>query len=645
MTIPHNRFFIVPPRMALLLILALSSFASSLEDCMVCSWPYTAGVNSVGKCYPTYSGYQSGLSASCFAYCNTWQNQADTLQPMSSVWRFTDATTSSAPYCECVRLNKGAFATYKVRPQGVCDWGYSDELQNYYDSAAVNHRFEKTDSVMAVMPKLPELRSFWNQIKEFAAAGYDYGGCQAIWHSVPGAPPSPGEGIFYIDFSGGDYRYVNVPLPAGYSCADFLSGNMTSSSTGMIQLLENQKSADTALSRISSGVDALRKSATSTQSSILDAIAHSDSAILSKISTVGGGSSDVDLSGVYTAISDSRDSTVRAIADASQYLGRKMQGVQDSIMNDLRKKDTASASRHAQLLDSLTGIAGELNTVGNKIGVLTDTVSSGNSKIVSQLTYLSDSVSHGTSRTVDAIDGFVRGVDSLLSRGYDLDAATKIVFDSMYSLGKSQYGVSRQSLDSSVAGFNRLHNDFKTLGDSISKLRGDSSGSDSAILGRILDTLHATHTTNKSIIDSLHNWESRYNSIADSVRQAWNTDSLMHSDPYRSIDTAGIAEQAANYYRALRTAASAESSYVADMTPPGTCTDFPSDPTVRLNMFVGPQAELTIPIVSQHRTALVFMRSIIYLIAYVLSFIIWYVAVRYAIDLNRWGQTSKGRVI
>ena len=140
----HNRNLFLPS-ILLTLCLASSLFASTQAECDACAWPYTAGVNSQGDCYPTYQGYQGALGTSCAAYCNTWQAAADTIQSVYSVRNFGDAIGASPPICECIRLNKGGFVSYKTRPHGTCDWGVSDATQRYWDSLAV--RKANIDSV------------------------------------------------------------------------------------------------------------------------------------------------------------------------------------------------------------------------------------------------------------------------------------------------------------------------------------------------------------------------------------------------------------------------------------------------------------------------------------------------------------------
>jgi len=209
------------------LVLLRMIFSATLSDCMNCGWPYDVGVNASGKCYPTYKGFQSGLSTSCLAYCNSYQNAADTQQTTGSVYAYTAPTGGAGPYCSCIRLNPGGFISYKTRPQGSCDWGYSDDMQSYYDSLALSHRSEAVESTLVST----------NQISN---SGFSYSGIKAL------IPIERSQGFelsgciegYQMELSAGSYLsfynrtisnsnpenwrdgYHNYALPADVSCLD-----------------------------------------------------------------------------------------------------------------------------------------------------------------------------------------------------------------------------------------------------------------------------------------------------------------------------------------------------------------------------------------------------------------------------------------
>jgi len=223
----RNRLSILPP---ILLFLALASapFAANQAECDACAWPYTSGVNQDGECYPTYQGYQGALGTSCAAYCNTWQAAADTLQSMYAVKAFGDAIGGSAPLCECVRLNKGGFVSYKTRPHGTCDWGVSDATQRYWDSLAV--RKSLTDSVQSIYQTVD---SSWSNFRASMTtaqyAGNAIGPCMTtnecyynhfdeIGVNCAAAP------VIQVMYAPGYTAGLAIPLPSGASCIDLYPG-------------------------------------------------------------------------------------------------------------------------------------------------------------------------------------------------------------------------------------------------------------------------------------------------------------------------------------------------------------------------------------------------------------------------------------
>lgn len=635
----------MPPKLRLFLFLAVSlvsAHAATLEDCQVCAWPYTTDVNSDGECYPTYQGYQSGLSTGCLAYCNTYQNQADTLQSVSSVYSFIAPSGGAGPYCECVRVNKGAFVSYKVRPQSACEWGQSNANKAYYDSVAVNWRSSKTDSNISAL-KTTTGSDLSAQAAALAAQGYTYMGCGAA-APIGDAYLNP-DAVWFYQVSTNTSTFL--PFPAGKTCVDFHSGAFGSVPAAIENVLERVQSTDTAIRRIDDAVRSVSQSVNATQDNILSAIAHSDSAIMSRLAagTGGGAGADVDLGPVYTAISASRDSVVNALNGVGNDLRTVIGTSRDSILTELGKMEDDFASRHLEVMDSLTSLSGTLNGIPGKLGELIDTVSSGNASTGLKLTYLSDTVSAGNSRTGAAMDRFMASVDSLLNRGYDLDEATKVVFDSMYNALTRSEGVSRQQLDSSVAGFGRLHGDLRAIKDSLKITVVDSSDNpmDTLNIGRLVDTVHNFHSDFRNLSDSITKWQSNRERLGDSLYTAWGVDSVFNSDPYSNIDTNALKEEADSYFDALRSAASAESTFVVGMVEnDGTCTDFPSDPKYEL-AFLG-YYEVTIPMAQAHPTMFSFMRTIVYLTAYFIGFLFWVKCLGWALDMNRWMTYGSGRL-
>ena len=331
-----------------IILMVYMIFGSTLEECQTCSWPYTSGVNSNGKCYPTYQGFQTGLSVSCAAYCNTWQSQGDTQQTTYSVKKFIAPSSGSAPYCECIRLNRGGFVSTKVRPQSNCDWGYSDDLQSYYDSISVSSRYNSTSNIKNQYTPSSDtsLYNWWNDINEFCVeasntSGYSCysGGC----YSAPGVGD-----VWLLNHANYGDGYSYHSLPSGHTCADYYSGkmSMTNNSPVFRKILDNQMSSDSSISRLDAGINALKQSVNATQEGILSALAASDSTLLARMNNIGGGGgTDIDLGPVVNSI----DSSTRAIEKQNDrnalfdYLADSIYHAKgfDTTSDDLALGDTA----------------------------------------------------------------------------------------------------------------------------------------------------------------------------------------------------------------------------------------------------------------------------------------------------------------
>jgi len=252
----RNRLSILPP-ILFFLILASAAFSANQAECDACAWPYTSGVNQDGECYPTYQGYQGALGTSCAAYCNTWQAAADTLQSIYAVKAFGDAIGGSAPLCECVRLNKGGFVSYKTRPHGTCDWGVSDATQRYWDSLAV--RAVVTDSIRQsyMDSSVSDWIEFNQAIRNYEQAGYQANSCMSSAtcqdnFGFCGANCSSGP-IVWVMYNPNPYGCVAVPLPPGKGCLDFYNQE-PNSAPALDRILQNQVSTEKGRSKTVSNI-------------------------------------------------------------------------------------------------------------------------------------------------------------------------------------------------------------------------------------------------------------------------------------------------------------------------------------------------------------------------------------------------------
>lgn len=345
-----------------LALVFLTVFGYSQIECDICSWPYTAGVNSQGKCYLSYQGLQSGLQSGCYVYCDAWARSNSVQQPATPMLSFSEGAGGVS--CQCQRLNTWSGVEYRTRPTGACDWGYSDQVQSYYDSVAVNWRSSQNDTAIRSVTKASSsIAAIQAEIRSYASMGWSYGGCTGASQLGQGGSGD----VMYMYNMAYEYpsSYHQIGLPAGMSCYDVTGGAFNSSNTAIAQVLNNQLSHDTAMENLKKGIDQVQKSVSSGQSSILDALAK-----LQEKPTGGGGSDNpTDLSGVMAAIGESKEANLAATRQLGDSIG-SLKGEFAGRMAALTKSVDTMSIKITSVVDNLnglgTGIAG-LNTTMKEV--------------------------------------------------------------------------------------------------------------------------------------------------------------------------------------------------------------------------------------------------------------------------------------
>lgn len=290
---------------SLLFLLILDLFGFSQIECDICGWPYRTGVNSEGKCY-VGQGLQAGLEGGCYVWCDAWARQSGVSQPATPVLTFWQ--DAGGAICKCQRLERDGGIGYNTRPTAACEWGYSNEVKDYYDSVAVNKRSETLNpvNISGQSPVISDLNDYYNTVdalqKQFTSAY----GVENVYTSTCGdrfvAWGQDSRGVsstVIVGSSPPDYvnNFVYVPLPNGYTCSEYHSGKMAVDA-GIKPILEHISSQDTAIRRVNEAVETIQKSVGSNNASIMDELGK----ILSK--PTGG----ANLNPVLDAIQSMRES-------------------------------------------------------------------------------------------------------------------------------------------------------------------------------------------------------------------------------------------------------------------------------------------------------------------------------------------------
>lgn len=365
----------------LYLILRLLTSAN-IEECLACSWPYRSQLNSQDECVPLYE-YQDELEVSCYAFCATWQNRADTQQTVTPIWTFINADpfASTSPVCKCVRLNKGAYVSYIDRPQNVCRYGASDYVNNYRDTST--QQIQQTEAIRQIEfsysygTRMDTLRQiFYNM-----TGGY---GVQSGW--MPGMMQSQtwdcfgntvyfttinqkdadisskqievdgnlslGQGDLYnseigyiglgTPLSGGQRMnqkltesYTSkseMQLPPGFDCMDVQSGGAT------VQLREQMaynagqfRRQDSANAELMNSMEAVAKQIQSNGEAQIQQMNTNDSMLLYRINSTAGGGQSTDLTPVTDAVNALRNYIANKDSTDNASIGELATELSDSI--------------------------------------------------------------------------------------------------------------------------------------------------------------------------------------------------------------------------------------------------------------------------------------------------------------------------
>lgn len=471
-----------------LLYLVYSLFGYSQAECDICGWPWTTGVNAGGECYLTYKGFQGGLQSGCYTYCDAWAREISVQQPASVMLSF--ANNASGVSCVCQRLNSWGSVEFKTRPTGTCDFGYSDALNQHYDSIAVNWRSAANDSAIALAVPSTVVENISKFAASQVAAGRMFAGCM---NGINMGRPGTGDALWFSD---ADYQYYAVSLPSGKTCFDFQSGALGPASGMISQVLSNQKSQDTSFAGLKSGIDGLSKQLAGNQSAILDALAQ-----LQAKPTGGGGGAEVDLGPVLEAIEESKRAQLDAtgaVGDSVGAMGSRLAGRMMSIESGI---GGVQGSIDAQGV-TLDGIRNEVTGLGGKMAAVGDSVGG---------------VRREVSRQTDTVASVRRAVDNL--RG---------VLDSIYRWDRDETSV---RLDRIREGTDKQNKD---LGDSVSSLK--------PYYQRIVDSLRrvsrSTDTVGSRIsrvLDSISISNRHLYKIDSSAHARWIKDSIYSQNAYKSV--------------------------------------------------------------------------------------------------------------
>ena len=364
-------------------------FTATLEDCLACSWPYESELNMNGECVPGYK-YQDGLEVSCYAFCNTWQNRADTQQSVAPIWTFINADpfASTSPVCKCVRVNKGAYVTYIDRPQNVCRYGASDITQAYRDTSTQRVQQEvanqirsftftpgnRYDTIKQIMQQMEGWRYVTaNNYEQGIAYSYSQNctngeiqtligiahsgkgpitgtltGVGSIYGTVTlgeqtGTIDAPlnfnyGQSIQLEDVQTVDNNTIvgHSPLPPGITCAEIESKGVSTQLQALTEYQAGQsRRLDTAMGEIMNSMEAVAKQIQSNGEAQIQQMNTNDSMLLYRINSTAGGGGDVDFTPVVDAVQSLRNYIANKDSSDNASIGGLLTEIQDTIDNAL----------------------------------------------------------------------------------------------------------------------------------------------------------------------------------------------------------------------------------------------------------------------------------------------------------------------
>lgn len=615
-----------------LIFLLVSFFSATLAECLSCGWPYATGVNSSGKCYPLYSGYQqSDIASVCQSSCTLWANASDTTQYSASpVWDWANATAGSPPFCNCFRLRKGGYYERRSLSQNNCDYGVSDANQAYLDSLSSTHLSNKTQSTIASLTLTHTsldsaasdvVKSAYNQtledlkhapVSSFSMNGICGNNINACGDCNPyngsGYSTKHGYGFFYYDdYSGYNERFH--PIPDSITClqADALNAGIADQSAALAKTLSGLNTLDTGIRTLNESVKGVSQSVVDAKSTIMNRLNTMDSTLNYKLNSgVGGGS--IDVSGIYSAITASTSETGQHLDSAYSRLQSSASARQITILDSLSISSARIMNRLNSLdsLDSsIVGLRDTMSGVKGTIKILNDSVSSGNAQSAAAWASWANLFNQQVNGQNNKLDSIFNGA----ANNTHFLADTLAHWDSAMS-----YKMTR-------------------IGDILAY---DTSRHDSAVS----DTFYAD-TTNRGLRDSLLSMQHRYDNELDSLLNAIGNDSLyalMHH-PFDALDTAGFDQAGKDSVSAARAVNSADSAIMQNSINSllsSVCSEFPSDPVIALNDALFHNLEITIPITSKYSKAMQFFKTIIALEAAFVAMMIMIGFMWWSIRINIW---------
>ena len=623
-----------------LTVLAVPTLSATLSDCLSCAWPYTAGVNSAGQCYPTYAGYQANLSSACTGSCEAYGRASDTSPDYKTtislnVYNFSDGSDGKGVICECWRNVKGGFYQYNSVSQNTCQYGVSDQDQSYLDSLSATHL--KNNSILAGMTadtvtsnigaaRIANLNSarasgltYVNTVFATACSDLPSTATDPTFYGLNplyGNFSKPGLLDEFEDVTAG-ISYAGVTnLPDGVNCENYEQHLINN---GLAPIQSHLNAIDTGIQVINNGVQNMVQSVSALGQNMSNQLNAVDSTLLQKMNNIGGGS--VDLSGVYTAIDNSTSSVNSNTNAGDSALSGHITAAQNNILDSLSNFSSRSSARFDRLDSSGIAISDSLGGISGHIQILNDTLAN-----------LDQTTKQEWSQWETLFNQQLNGQNTIL--------------DSLYNVAASG---NKQISDTITNRLNKLSGDISASLDS-SSLRSDSLlipflDSSTVAQRESLDSLSSLHSSVNSILDSQVVWQQKSEMETDSFMHGTGlVDSLASSASsglLSGIDTSTIYNTAQNYIAPSLAQLSTDSEdAVAAVTDATTCTDFPDDPEIVLNLGVT-RISIPIPIASQYRQFLTLFKTLITLAASVITATIYLSFIRQAIRINL-GITRRG---
>lgn len=336
-----------------LLFLFLSLFRETALECSICGWPNVATVNQRGQCVVGL-GLQSNLKSSCALWCNTWGNSVSGQTSSNHV-----VSSSDDGECVCQRLSIYSVTEYKTRPQRTCsNLGPSDDVINSWKNpistpiVTTNPNYGGyTDWQDNYTPDQNSLISMYymNDYQPSSKSTYASGMFGEYYGGI---------NIDFTPITGTVFGLTRASFQGLYQHQVRIYDSIVNRLNFRFDSTQNQfRKIDSSISIVDAKLAGILTNAS------LDA-AKQD--LIYAINSRVGGSSPVDFSGIYSALSLARDANLQATKDVGDSISA-FSGRVSASLSSLKSSVDVLNSNVNSIGDSVSALGHNINYMGKMI--------------------------------------------------------------------------------------------------------------------------------------------------------------------------------------------------------------------------------------------------------------------------------------